>query len=100
MYDEIPRPNPISVQTIKVPAEKNRYKKAAAVTKEINNLASTMSGEQYEFYMEQLIALKNNMENPNRENEDTLDMTTRQISSNATSEHERMKRATAGSNIV
>lgn len=67
-------PRPVSMQTIKVPDEINKYKKAAAVTKEINNLASTMNSSKYKYYMEQLAVLKNQMLNPDVEPEDQNDL--------------------------
>lgn len=100
VYGEIHQPRPISVQTIKIPDEANKYKKAASVTKEINNLASTMQSEKYNFYMEQLIALKNNMLNPNADNEDELDVPVHQKSNRVQSNNVFIREPAATSSNI
>ncbi len=41
--------------------EKDKYKKAVTVTKEINNLACAMSESKHKYYREKLAALRNEM---------------------------------------
>lgn len=69
-YDQVNPPQPISVQRIRVPDEVSKYKKTANVTKEINNLASSMTPAQYAIFQEKLITFKNNMMNSNDETEE------------------------------
>lgn len=59
--EKIDSPNSTSFTRIRCPDEKDKYKKAATVTKEINNLACTMSESKHKFYLEKLTALRNEM---------------------------------------
>lgn len=58
MNENIPVAVPIYVHKIRVPEEKDKFKAAASVTKEINSLVSTMTTGEYTFYMEKLKSLK------------------------------------------
>ncbi len=62
--DQIVLPRPIHVQWIRVPDEISKYRKAANITKQINNLAASMSTSQYDYYMTKLNNLHHDMTNP------------------------------------
>lgn len=70
-YGVIHKPQPISVQTIKSRDEVDKFKKAATITREINNLASTMTNVQHDVFIQKLTALKNTILNPEDEHEDS-----------------------------
>lgn len=64
-YEQIPAPKPLSIRQIRIPEEIEKYKKTAVVSKELNNLASAMSNSQYNYFMDKMYALKNEMIHPN-----------------------------------
>lgn len=64
MHARIPASVPIYVQKARIPEEKDRYKAAASITKEINSLVSTMATGQYTFFMEKLKNFKTGIQNP------------------------------------
>lgn len=57
-------PQPISVHRLRVPDEISKYKKTATVTKEINNLAASMSSSQYDYFLDKIQKLRHEMSNP------------------------------------
>lgn len=67
MNTPIPATVPIYIQKVRVPEEKDRYKAAASVTKEINTLVSHMATGEYTFFMEQLKNFKKRIVNPSIE---------------------------------
>lgn len=65
----IPATVPIYIQKVCVPEERDRYKAAASITREINSLVSTMATGEFTFYIERLKAFKNKIVAPTSENE-------------------------------
>lgn len=63
-YDRIPQSQPVFAHTIKSRDEVSKFKKAATVTKELNNRASTLTGAEYDVFMEKVAAFANTMLNP------------------------------------
>ncbi len=57
----ISHPRPIHIAKVLTLDEKNKYKKAAAVTKDITSLVSNMSNSQFEFYMEAMDGFKSRL---------------------------------------
>lgn len=45
---------PMHIAKVRTLDEKNKFKKAAAVTRDINNLVSNMSNSQFDFYIQQM----------------------------------------------
>lgn len=64
MNVHIPVTVPIYVQKVRIPEEKDRYRAAASITKEINTLVSTMATGQYTFFLEKLKNFKNQIHTP------------------------------------
>lgn len=60
-HEVLPQLQPVFAKTIKSRDETTKYKKAATVTKEINNVASTLTGSRYDVFMEKLVTFKNSM---------------------------------------
>lgn len=52
---------PIYVNTIRVPEEKDRYKKTAKITSQINNISANLSTGRFTYFMEKMQSLKNEM---------------------------------------
>jgi len=69
MNEHNPLTVPIYIQKVRVPEEKDKYKAAASITKEINTLVSTMTTGEYTFYMEKLKVLKTQIITPGIEND-------------------------------
>lgn len=63
-YDETAQPQPVFAHKVKRPDEVSKFKKAAAVTKELNNRASMLSGAEYDVFMEKVTDFANSMLNP------------------------------------
>ena len=59
--DNVTPSKPIFINTIRVPEEKDRYKKAAKITSEINNLSSNLSTGRFTYFMEKIQSLKYEM---------------------------------------
>lgn len=57
----VPHPQPIHITKVRVPHEKDKFKKAATLTKDINNLVSNMSNSQYEFYVDKIRNLRSEL---------------------------------------
>lgn len=64
-YDEIKQSEPIYVHAVRVPSEVDKYRKISKVSKEICNLGASMSTGQYEYFMDKVISLRNEMIDPN-----------------------------------
>lgn len=58
MNENIPAATPIYIRKIRAPEEKDKYKAAASLTKDINSLISTMVTGEYTFFLDKLKDLK------------------------------------------
>lgn len=71
--ENVDSPNSTSFTRIRCPEEKDKYRKTATVTKEINNLAASMSKDRYSYFLEKITALRNEMFNqPNDTTEEQI----------------------------
>lgn len=61
MNEEVPTVAPIYVQQVRTPAEKDKYKASAAITKDINSLVTSMAASEFNFALEKLKRLRDDL---------------------------------------
>lgn len=69
-YENINVTEPISVREVRVPSEIDKYKKMSNMSKEICNLGASMSTGEYQYYMEKMAALKEEMNASHMQNQE------------------------------
>lgn len=67
---------PISFSQMKLPAEIDKFKKTAAITKDINNCVSNMSNAEFSYFYEKVKDLRDEITLPNRGNATSISHTT------------------------
>lgn len=60
-YEDILQPKPIHSVQVRVPSEIDKYKKAATITRDINNFVSTMSNSEFTYYLDKIRDIRNEM---------------------------------------
>lgn len=58
MNENIPPATPMYIRKIRAPEEKDKYKTAASLTKDINSLVSTMVTGEYTYFLEKINDLR------------------------------------------
>lgn len=65
VYGEIQPSKPIHVQTMRIPSEIDKYKKMNKVSKEICNMGSGMSTSQYQYFVEKMTTIRDEINDRN-----------------------------------
>lgn len=61
---------PFSLSTVRIPSEIEKYKKAATVTRDINNIISNMSNSQFDHFYSKIETLRDELLTPSKDNAD------------------------------
>lgn len=60
-FEYVPPQEPIHVTRLRVPSEMERYKKTGTITKDINNILSTMSNSHFQYFFEKIQGIRSEM---------------------------------------
>ncbi len=64
-YGEIQQPKPIHVHAVRVPSEIDKFKKMNTLSKEICNMGASMANGKYQYFMDKMNRLRNEMADRN-----------------------------------
>lgn len=74
-YTDAPQSKPIHISSKRIPSEIDKYKKIAKVSKEICNLGSGMATDRYQYFMEKMARIRDEMSGSSEQTIHTVTVT-------------------------